>query len=51
MAKGLVENCYDVLEWIEEIGYPHPHPMYAKMKMIKTTLEAHESSFTGGKDS
>lgn len=46
---GIVEECKEVLDWIgEEVG--ENHEIYAKQKMIMTTLDAQKSTFYGGKD-
>ena len=42
---SIVKECYEILEWMEStLGTEHP--MYLKMKMIKTTLQGVSSSIS-----
>ena len=47
---SIVKECYNILEWMKkEARLPIEHPIYKKMKMIKTTLQGVSSSISGVK--
>ena len=45
---GIVKECYNILDWMEkEARLQFHHPIYSKMKTIKTTLEGIDSQIHG----
>jgi len=44
---GIVEECKSIMDWMEkEALLQSNHPIYVKMKTIKTTLDAQKTYFT-----